>query len=53
MAVRKNPDGTFTVGVSPGEEEPKPVKAEAPAEEKKPAAKKTVAKKTTTKKKGN
>lgn len=52
MATRKNPDGTITVGIRP-DEEPKPVKAEAPAEEKKPAAKKTVAKKTTTKKKGN
>lgn len=44
MAIRKNPDGTVTVGKFPAEE-PKPVKAEAPAEEKKPAKKKTATKK--------
>lgn len=46
MATRKNPDGTITVGIKP-DEEPKPVKAEAPAEAK---PKKTAAKKTAKKK---
>jgi hypothetical protein len=45
MAIVKNPDGTITVGIIPAEE-PKPVKAEAPAEKpKKTAAKKTAKKK--------
>lgn len=43
--IRKNPDGTTFVGRIPAEE-PKPVKAEAPAEEK------PTPKKRTTKKKG-
>ena len=48
MAVRFNPDGTITVGVI-RDEEPKPVKAEAPTEEKKTPPKKKATK--TTKKK--
>lgn len=46
MATRKNPDGTITVGVKP-DEEPRPVKADAPTEAK---PKKTAAKKTAKKK---
>jgi hypothetical protein len=46
MAIVKNPDGTITVGIIPADE-PKPVKAEAPAEAK---PKKTAAKKTAKKK---
>lgn len=48
MAIRFNPDGSITVGMIP-EEEPKPVKAEAPAGEKKEPPKKRATK--TTKKK--